>query len=175
MRLQEDEGASVTASGSGIDAAAPENQIDELEESMNQSMRERIRERIKRNVTVRRAIREGNTEVIEEDVPERVRYQLQDWENGNQTIDPETNEVKFEEGTSEYEKWRREKVDAGRKARLETEEKDRERSRTWNTSTYESTMNHMNELDGQIDDFLADYIKQKKQMDANTEPLKESR
>ena len=119
------------------------------------SIEERLAHRKMRNQLLREATEKG-----EEVEPYKVRYKLQDWANGGQEYDPEKNEVKFTDagGPSEYERWRREKIDSRRKNRLDAEKKDDERNRSVYTSTYERNMDRRNMLDGQVDDFLAEYI-----------------
>jgi hypothetical protein len=121
-----------------------------------------IKERIAEERRALNRLREATETVAKEDVdepevPDPVRYKMQRFNNGGQKYDPDTNTVTFgdSDGPSEYEEKRREKIDAGRKHRLEQEEADALRG---HSSTYERQMNRKNTLDGQVDDFLADYI-----------------
>jgi hypothetical protein len=122
---------------SSIESNAPENVL---------SIKERILQRRLRN---RRLLQEGK-EIPDDEISAReeptVRYQVQRWINGDDGKE------------TEYEAWRREKVDKGRENRLKQEKEDRIRGAKYNNSTYERNMSHIGELDNQIDTFLADYI-----------------
>lgn len=165
--LREGDAGAVATSGS-IEGAVPENSRKTIEL--------RLQERLWRNEVVANALREKDTEAIEKDLTPGVRYQLQQFTNGGEDYDPETNQVKFsdkEDEPSAYEKWRREKVDAGRKARIETQKKDQEREAISQGETSEWAWERrggVSNLDNQIDQFLADYIEERR----DPKKLKES-
>jgi hypothetical protein len=133
-----------------IAAHAPEHPIDIINGERTLKLNERIQNLHRNNRTVNKLIESGETEKISKEikVSPQVRYQIQEFNNGE-----------GEGQATDYEKWRREKVDAGRKHRLEVEANDLETRRAWGQSSYERGMDHSNTLDGQIDDFLADYIR----------------
>jgi len=149
-----------------IEGNVPENVLEESEPMRTmevvsgddvRTIRERIALRKRRNEILREKVESG-----EEVTPYEVRYKLQDWTNGGQEYDPETNSVKFENSgeASAYERERRKTIDARRRNRLEAERADDDRNRDTYTSTYERNMDRRNKLDGQVDDFLSNYIRE---------------
>jgi hypothetical protein len=128
-----------------IASNVPERVIDLEYNGDTRTIKERL---VARRIRNKKLLREGKEIPEPESTTPKVRYQLQHFENGE-----------GEGNATEYEKWRREKVDAGRAHRLEVEAADRKRNAEVNTSTYEKGIDHKNEIDNQIDDFLADYVR----------------
>jgi len=132
-----------------------------MNESLRESVQRRIMERHKLNELYDRRIRDDEIDKIANDklLVSKVRYKLQDWDNGNVSIDPETNQVKItHNGPSDYEQWRRKIVDKKRLARIKQEEADlnsKFRSPVHTNADKDRDMM----LDFQVDQFLADYIR----------------
>jgi hypothetical protein len=153
-RLVEEEGGasqcSTDGGASSVAASAPEHPIDIVQGGKTQtSIKERIAARHSRNRQVKRALLQEAKKATEEE-PEkpplpRVRYQLQKFTNGEG------------DKPTEYEAWRREINDKKRTARLEQERDDLSRP---GRSPNVAHIDRRAMLDGQIDDFLSEYIEE---------------
>lgn len=144
-------------------AHAPENVITIVNgDDEKRSIKERIQERKFKNQQMRRTLTESIEDKARESEPDEqphVRLKLQQFTNGGGVPyrDVEGNDrVDGEDGgPTEYEKWRRELNDKKRKARLEAEARE---FKSPHRSPDISNIDRRRQLDGQIDDFLYDYL-----------------
>ena len=152
---------STDGENSSIESNTPEKVVDIINGENTLTIRERLDKRRKLNKSNHRLIER------EEDVDHiSSRYELQKFNNGGQEYDEEKNEVKFtnDEGPSQYERSRIERLEKGLSKRIKDLNTDRKLSSRGRINSYESWLDKYGELDSQIDSFLYNFMQDREDL-----------